>query len=522
MQQLIQQQLVQAQDYMQRGQSGFALMAVRKVLRKDKGNIDALLIMAEIAKRQGDMVQLTEATNNILALDQQNVEALSYQLELAINKEHHFDVVALCNKLEQLEIASFTQRYQKALALLSSGQILAAKACFQSLLSEQGEDVNVLLNLGHVHKALAESATAADYYHQFISKATHATGVGYWSLADLKDYRFNRNEQQQLLTELKLAENDKNKALLCFAIARSFEQQNDYQQAFRYMQQGNDLMHALRPFKAQAYHQLISDLMRVKDVKASAIAHQNKQPRPIFIVGMPRSGTTLVEQILAAHSQVETTDELPFIERIAIDIQGPSYAQAIERLTPTEINNYRQRYLQQVSDYFDGDVELFIDKNPNNYLHIGLIKTLFPEAKIINLVRNPIDNAMSVYKQYFANGHDYSYHLGAISFYWQGYLTLMFHWQNLLGKQLYHVSYEQLTADSEQQIKQLVDYCELPFEQQCLTFYKSDKAVLTPSVSQVKQPINRRSVGSGQHYWSFFKDKTTWQQIEQKAAQLAK
>jgi hypothetical protein len=237
----------------------------------------------------------------------------------------------------------------------------------------------------------------------------------------------------------------------------------------------------------------------IDDSFIKALACENF--KPIFIVGMPRSGTTLVEQILASHSTVAATDELQYIERIGLELEkSGGYVNQLNVMTDEQRHSFSESYLNQVQQYFDEYQAIVIDKNPNNFLHIGLIKTLFPNAKIINVIRNPLDNGLSVFKQYFSRGHEYSYSLDNIISYWQGYLSLMRHWTKLYGQDIYHLSYEGLTQNPEEEIRELLDYCDLAFEAECLSFYKSDRVVLTPSVSQVKQPINKRSVNSWKKY----------------------
>ncbi|NMP17531.1 tetratricopeptide repeat-containing sulfotransferase family protein [Thalassotalea sp. Y01] len=520
MQEVVQQHLQQAKQCLQQGQSSSAAMYARKVLRKQKDNLEALKVMLAVAVQQQDAMLMQQYADSVLSIDSKDEQGLMVNIEHAAKLEQHFTVIELSKTLIQQGIESSDVVYTLALAQLAAGQIAEAKQSLQSLLASNTNNPFVYLNMGHVYKAMGNSSQAAQYYFQFIDRTETAKGNGYWSLADLKDYRFDgqvQNTLQQLIADDSIDAG--NRALILFALARSFEQQADFEQAFKYMSSANAIIHKYRPFRADAYAGLIKDLISTAKVN-NAYKTTADEPRPIFIVGMPRSGTTLVEQILAAHSKVTTTDELPYIERIAMQIQKHGYGNGINNLTAAQIAHYRAIYLQQASQYFAADVEVFIDKNPNNFIHIGLIKTLFPEAKVINMVRNPVDNAFSVYKQYFANGHDYSYNLNAISFYWQGYLSLMFQWSNLYGAALVNQGYENLVAEPEAQIRKLLAYCELNFEPSCLTFYQSKKAVLTPSVSQVKQPINNRSIGSGKQYLAYIDGQQTWSLLEQKANEL--
>ncbi|MCJ7816204.1 MAG: sulfotransferase, partial [Xanthomonadales bacterium] len=217
-----------------------------------------------------------------------------------------------------------------------------------------------------------------------------------------------------------------------------------------------------------------------------------------------RSGSTLVEQILASHSMVEATDELPYLERIGLELDKTGgYARALGNISAEQQETYAKQYLAKVEPYLQRNLPCFIDKNPNNFLHIGLIKSLFPDARIINVMRDPLDNAMSVFKQYFDKGHEYSYSMEGIIFYWQGYLTMMQHWARIFPGTIFHLRYEALVKAPKQAIPAILQYCGLPVEEACFRFYESDRPVLTPSASQVSGPITDRAVGSGLKYSQF-------------------
>ncbi|MBD3646813.1 MAG: sulfotransferase [Pseudomonadales bacterium] len=291
---------------------------------------------------------------------------------------------------------------------------------------------------------------------------------------------------------------------MLFALACAREQRSDYELAYESLAEANEIIAMHRPFKADLYGALVTSL--IKEVTRPAAPAEASGPVPIFIVGMPRSGSTLIEQILAAHSNVEATDELPYLSRIGLELENSGgYPPAIMALGEERRRLYVERYFSRVAPYRQSGRDYFIDKNPENFLHIGLIKELFPAARIINVVRDPLDNAMSVFKQYFNQGNEYSYSLEGIIYYWQGYVTLMRHWEQLYPGQILHVSYEALTAQPRENITSILNYCGLEPEETCFRFYESEVPVLTPSASQVRQPISTRSVGSGQKYEPYIK-----------------
>lgn len=284
-----------------------------------------------------------------------------------------------------------------------------------------------------------------------------------------------------------------------FALAIAAEQSEDYDTALRHFRAANEIQAKLRPFRSDAYKVMVEGLIAtelppVRDEPATT-------PRPVFIVGLPRSGTTLVEQILAAHSAVVATDELPFITRIAFGLErSGGYGRSLARLTEKERRGFRDYYLDEAGRYFAAGNRCFIDKNPDNFLHIGLIRALFPEALIINTRRDLRDNAISVYRQLFNVGHDYSASFEDIQAYCDGYLRLMAYWQENYPDAIRVQHYEDLVASPEQQIVELLEFCQLASETACFEFYRSKQPVMTPSASQVSQPIYTSSVGRWRHY----------------------
>ncbi|WP_019029339.1 tetratricopeptide repeat-containing sulfotransferase family protein [Colwellia piezophila] len=416
-------------------------------------------------------------------------------------QEEHFKLLAQIELYIKQYDGDVAMRFKHGIVAMAAGKIELAEQSFLTCISHHHELPHLSLNLGHIYKAKGDSSKAVSYYRQFVSETPAQCGVGYWSLADLKDFSFlaeDKAKMEQLLADEGI--NIGNKALLNFALARACEQQQDFALAFKKMSAANNTFARYRPFKQELFAGLVNSMIRgIDNTFTKTLACENFTP--IFIVGMPRSGTTLVEQILASHSKVVATDELQYIERIGLELEkSGGYVTQLKALSNEKRQEYSQSYCNQVQQYFTDYQPIVIDKNPNNFLHIGLIKALFPNAKIINVIRNPLDNGLSVFKQYFSRGHEYSYSMEGIMGYWQGYLALMHHWKKTFGQDIYHLSYEGLTENPETEIRKLLNYCQLTFEADCLTFYKSDRVVLTPSVSQVKQPINRRSVNSWQKY----------------------
>lgn len=493
--------IIQCQNLFATNQILEARTQISTLLKTLPGNLELLELAFKVELKCQDFNKaqaVMELLNERITSAQKKQLLLIAMLEA---QEEHFKLLKQLELYLQSHENEVAMIFKHGMAAMAAGKIELAEQSLQKCLTLPHELTHLFLNLGHIYKAKGESKKAVAYYRQFIAETPAQCGVGYWCMADLKDYTFSsedKNHIQQLLAKLDVTLG--NKALLNFAFARVCEQQQDFDLAFDHMSKANSVFARHRPFRQDLFAAMVNSMIGgIGNTFSKVIACENFTP--IFIVGMPRSGTTLVEQILASHSSVAATDELQYIERIGLELEkSGGYVAKLNSLTHSQRQDYSTTYLDQVQQYFDEYQPIIIDKNPNNFLHIGLIKALFPNARIINVIRNPLDNGLSVFKQYFSRGHEYSYSLEGVINYWQGYLALMQHWKKIFGQDIYHLSYEALTENPETQIRKLLEYCELPFEAGCLSFYKSDRVVLTPSVSQVKQPINKRSVNSWQKY----------------------
>jgi tetratricopeptide (TPR) repeat protein len=493
--------LQDAHDALQKGNLMSANIATRKILKSSPNHQTAMIIRAKLEKAE---LQFDTALSTLKAIldigPEKNI--LTLLLEQFVVLEDHFSTVSTLKLILQTDLANTQYQYQLGLSLARIGRFDEALASYKKCLNDD-TIIFLHLNIGHANKAKGNSKEAAQNYHDFIRTQPDYSGYGYWSLADLKDYQFDSEDNhnlQQLHSISKPASKDS--ALLGFALAKAYEQRKDYAAAFSNMSKANAEEANVRPFNKQGYVSLVRQLCEYQPAK---VAKTSISPTvPIFIVGMPRSGTTLTEQILASHDQVSSTDELPFIERIAIQMtKGKSYTQSLNEMTEQKRQRFSTYFFSQTQNYFDNNPAFLIDKNPNNFLHLSLIFRLFPDAKVINLMRDPMDNIVSMYKQHFSKGNDYAFSIESIINYMQGYLYLMQHWTKHFEQGIYHLNYADLVSEPNTQIRKLLSFCNLPFQQQCIEFYRSDRPVLTPSASQVRQPINKNALKSGMHYSPF-------------------
>ncbi|HVN99649.1 MAG TPA: sulfotransferase [Steroidobacteraceae bacterium] len=381
-----------------------------------------------------------------------------------------------------------------------------ALAAYERAVQLQPQEVRLRTSIGHVHKTLGRRADCEAAYKEALAlDPRHAEA--YWSLADLKNYRFSDAEiaaMEQVLGDPRRQRDGD--AQLCFALGKAYEQREQYPRAFGYYARGNELRRLDQPFDIGAFEQRAARIRRFFSAEFFA-AHAgcgDASAAPIFIVGLPRSGSTLIEQILASHSRVEGTMELPNILNLVRDLSGPgdargAYPESVAALSRAQFAALGARYLEETAPLRSGKPR-FIDKLPNNFSHVGFIHSILPNATVIDARREPMDCCFSLYKQHFAEGQAFSYDLGDLGRYYRSYLATMAHWDAVLPGKVLQVKYEQLVHAPEQQIRRILQHCNLPFEPACLAFHETRRAVRTASAEQVRQPIYRSAIGHWRHF----------------------
>jgi tetratricopeptide (TPR) repeat protein len=369
-------------------------------------------------------------------------------------------------------------------------------------------EVRLRLSIGHVHKTLGNRRESEEAYKTCL-RLDPSFGEAYWSLADLKNYDFDDAEIAAMQTLLKGdGGDDKDQAQVHFALGRAFEQKRDYAKAFTHYAIGNMRRRKTVPFDIEAFE---NKTHRVRECFNSAFFAQRANAgyadsSPIFIVGLPRSGSTLIEQILASHSKVEGTFELPNVLTIVreFDHANPEHDAYPENVRAVPLEQFAmlgRRYIDETAALRTGRPR-FIDKMPNNFSHVGLIHGMLPNAVIIDARRHPMDSCFSTYKQYFAEGQSFSYALEDLGRYYRCYSSLMDHWDAVLPGKVLHLRYEELVHDPETNIRRLLAHCGLDFEPACLAFHETRRLVRTASAEQVRQPLYTSGVGHWKHFES--------------------
>jgi tetratricopeptide (TPR) repeat protein len=388
------------------------------------------------------------------------------------------------------------------------GEHARAVDLYRQLLAGNAGDAELHLSIAHAQKTLGEHSAAVEAYRR-AADCRPDFGDAYWSLANLKTYRFTDAELGAIRSALAAAETAQTDRLhLSFALAKGLEDRGEYAESFRYYELGNGIRRASSKYRAEIIETNTRRQIEVCTSEFFAARRDVGRPDadPIFIVGLPRSGSTLLEQILASHSAVEGTQELAEIQRIVLALQGrdpdldnPRYPRVLAGMPHGEFAALGAQYLEETRVYRSGK-PYFIDKMPNNFRHLGLIRLMLPRAKIIDARREPMACCFSNFKQLFANGQEFTYSLEDIARYYRTYLELMAHWDTVLPGRVLRVHLEDVVTDLEGSVRRLLDFCGLDFEAACVEFHKTERSVRTASSEQVRRPIFREGLDQWRHF----------------------
>jgi len=515
--------LLAVTELMHEGKLLKAEQICRHFMQNNKRHIDGMCLLAEIGLELKIYDDAEFLLASALELAPTHIHARSLYLNLLIRLGKYKVAEQQVEKLLTVQPDNLSFKIAKASALTGLGKTEQAISLFEQVIvhaATEGKQVaGFHLQLGHALKAKGyiDKAVAA---YQEAYQLQPSYGDAFWSLANTKTYRFSDEE----IAKMQAQQEDKDLAItdkiqLHFATGKAFEDRKEYQQAFQAYQQGNELQHVRSGFDISKIEQQIAE--QIKYCTAELFAKRGhlglNLPDPIFIVGLPRAGSTLLEQILASHSQVDGTMELHNILGLASRLRGRSnhqgnketnkeaqYPKNLSEINPDYFERFGQQFIDETRDYRE-QAPLFIDKMPNNFLHIGLIRLILPNAKIIDARRSPMACCFSGFKQLFAEGQDFSYNLDDIGRYYQAYLKLMVHWDEVLPDFVLTVNHEDVVDDLEGQVRSILDFCGLEFEQSCVDFHKTKRNIKTPSSEQVRQPIYK----SATEQWRLFESYLT-------------
>jgi predicted Zn-dependent protease len=480
-----------------------AEVRLRTHIQSHPTDVAALRMLAEVAgrlRRYADAQTLLERCLELAP----SFDAARFNIAVVLNRQGK--PAAALPQIERLmakEPRNPSYRNLKAAILANLGDYAESIDVYEAVLAEFPRQPKVWMSYGHSLKTARRHTDAVTAYRRAIAMES-TLGEAYWSLANLKTFQFSGEDVAAM--RLALARDglvDDDRLHFEFSLGKALEDAGAYEESFARYAQGNALRRKLHPYDADDNTKFVrrSKALFTTDFFAarqdSGVAAQD----PIFIIGLPRAGSTLIEQILASHSSVEGTMELPDIPRLAAEImhgdgQGEDvgFAQAVAALVPEQLRALGERYMADTRIHRRTDRPFFIDKMPNNCLYVGLIHLILPNAKIIDARRHPLGCCFSGFKQHFARGQNFAYGLSDIGRYYREYVELMAHVDSVLPGRMHRVFYEDMIEDTDTRVRRLLDYCGLPFEDTCLRFYENERAVRTASSEQVRQPIFRDGV----------------------------
>ncbi len=486
---------------------------LRKHLQAHPTDIAALRMLAEIAarlRRYADAATLLEQCLELAP----SFDAARHNYAIVLNRQANS--AAALREIERLlakEPRNPAYRNLQAAILAGLGDYADSIAVYEAVLKEFPNQPKVWMSYGHALKTARRKDECVAAYRRALA-IEPTLGEVYWSFANLKTFRFTDSDVAAMRMHLAAEKtSDDDRLHFEFALGKALEDAAEYESSFAHYSEGNAIRRRLHRYSAGETHAALERSKALYTPQFFAARAEAGSPAadPIFVLGLPRAGSTLIEQILASHSLVEGTMELPDIGTIARDLAPPNarereadaerrYPHAVGDLALPALRELGERYLASTRVQRKTPAPYFIDKMPNNCLHVGLIHLILPNARIIDARRHPLGCCFSGFKQQFARGQNFSYSLRDIGAYYCDYVEMMAHIDSVLPGRVHRVFYERMIEDTEAEVRRMLDYCGLPFEEQCLRFYENERAVRTASSEQVRQPIFREGVDHWRHY----------------------
>jgi tetratricopeptide (TPR) repeat protein len=477
---------------------------LRSHLAAHPTDVAALRMLAEVAGRLRRLPEAQQLLERCLELAP-SFDAARHNYAVVLNRQSKCaGALAQVERLLLKEPRNPGYRNLQAAILAHLGDYAESIAVYEKVLAEFAQQPKIWMSYGHALKTARRLPDSIAAYRRAIALEP-TLGEAYWSLANLKTVSFSAQDTEAMraaLTRQNLADEDR--LHFEFALGKALEDEAAYADSFAHYAAGNALRRELHPYSADDNSAFVrrSKALFTAEFFAARAAGGSQAPDPIFIVGLPRAGSTLLEQILASHSQVEGTMELPNVPMIARELAHgeAGFLDAVAALGETQRTALGERYLEDTRVQRKTEAPYFIDKMPNNCLYIGLIHLMLPRAKIIDVRRHPLGCCLSGYKQHFARGQNFAYALEDIGRYYADYVELMAHVDAVLPGRVHRVHYESLIGDTEREVRRLLEFCGLPFEASCLSFHENDRAVRTASSEQVRRPIFREGLDHWKHY----------------------
>jgi tetratricopeptide (TPR) repeat protein len=486
-------------SHLNRDNLSMADQICREYMLSNKQDIEGMRLLAEIAVRSKILEDAEFILESAVIFSPDHIGARFDYANLLIKRQKFGKAHDIATSLNQQNPQQIQFQVLLAATLSGIGDTQASAKLYREIIKQNNDMPSLLLLLGHAEKT-SGNIDAATKSYQALYKQLPDFGDAFWSLANTKTYQFTDLEIDHMQDYRKRSETSAvDKVHINFALGKALEDRQDYDSAFHAYELGNQLNKDLLQYDIPEIRKRVE--RQISTCNADLFSRLSKlgckDSAPIFIVGLPRAGSTLLEQILASHSQVDGTMELPNIMSVSRRLLGrdkvakdeePHYPKILAELEHDYFRQFGEQYINDTKVFRQG-APFFIDKMPNNFLHIGLIKLILPKAKVIDARRHPMACCFSGFKQLFAEGQEFTYGLQEIGDYYKNYVELMDHWDTVLPGFVLTVQHEDVVHDLDTQVHRILDFCGLPFEQNCIEFYKTKRNVRTPSSEQVRQPI---------------------------------
>ena len=481
------------------GRLGMAEAKCRAFLKENPTHTYAMSLLAEIANRLGYFDDAEFLLEKAVEFKPDDGDLRMKYASILRKKQKFAKTMEQVNILCDKHPDNLTYQAQKASEIMQNGDHETAITLLDDILSKNPYNFSTFTSKGHAQKTLGKTDEAIKSYQSaYQIKPDH--GEAFFSLANLKTYSFSSSELESMREQVSRVDLSlRDKAYFHFALAQGCEVNGQYDEAFFHLEKGNKIKNDQSQYSIERMEKELQAQIEICNDKFFHDLGNGgcDTKEPIFILGLPRAGSTLIEQILASHSMVDGTLELPNILSIAQSLRGDdiygklgNYPKSMESLSLDQREALGRGYIEDTKMHRK-DAPMFTDKMPNNFRHIGLIHLIMPNAKIIDARRYPLDCCFSMFKQLFAQGQEFSYGLAEAGSYYRNYVNLMDHWNSVLPDKILRVNNEDVIEDLEGQVRRMLEFLELPFEEQCISFHETDRSVRTASSEQVRRPINK-------------------------------
>lgn len=501
-------------DHLKAGREDEALKSFRQTLKKDPDNVDAMRFLGAAYLKLDKHLSDAEALLIRVTQIAPDFKHGWYDLgQILIKRRKHMEAIEAFKQATILAPQNSMAWGKMASCYASAGYAEEAAEAYRKSIAINPKIPNVHMGFGHILKTLGDQAGSLRAYREAIRLKPNF-GEVYWSMANLKIFKFEDDEVAAMEHALENSElQPVTDVHFRFALGKAYEDRKDFDKAWNYYHTGNELQRQQVEFDAVA-HGMRQEAVRsyfTREMLSKAEGNGYPDEGPIFIVGLGRSGSTLVEQILASHSQVEGTEELSVLGKLSdtigrYDRDNIHYPEALDKMRPIDWRGLGLEYLEGCKRYRMTDKPIFTDKLPNNYPFVGFLHLILPNAKIINACRHPLDTCLGNYKQLFGHGQNFTYDMFDLSEYYNEYAKMMDHWNEVLPGKVLDVHYEETVTDLEGTVARILDHCGLPFEEQCVRFHETERAIKTASSEQVRQPIYQGGMGKWRKYESHLDD----------------